>query len=56
MELEDQIILTVILWQYSSLTFTCSVENCGERSTHEFTKRSYTKGIVIVQCPGCKNR
>ncbi|KAH8079702.1 DNL zinc finger-domain-containing protein [Filobasidium floriforme] len=39
-----------------SLTFTCSVDKCGERSTHEFAKRSYTKGIVIVQCPGCKNR
>lgn len=39
-----------------AITFTCTVEGCGERSTHEFTKRSYTKGIVIVQCPGCKNR
>lgn len=39
-----------------SLTFTCTVEDCGTRSTHEFTKRSYTRGIVIVQCPGCENR
>ncbi|KAI0741985.1 DNL zinc finger-domain-containing protein [Daedaleopsis nitida] len=39
-----------------SLTFTCTVEACHTRSTHEFTKRSYTKGIVIVQCPGCNNR
>lgn len=39
-----------------SITFTCTVPECGERSTHEFSKRSYTKGIVIVQCPGCKNR
>ena len=39
-----------------SLTFTCTVADCGTRSTHEFTKRSYQKGIVIVQCPGCENR
>lgn len=39
-----------------SLTFTCTVTDCGTRSTHEFTKRSYQRGIVIVQCPGCENR
>ena len=39
-----------------SLTFTCTVEACHTRSTHQFTKRSYQKGIVLVQCPGCKNR
>ncbi|PWN93554.1 zf-DNL-domain-containing protein, partial [Acaromyces ingoldii] len=39
-----------------ALTFTCTVEGCGERSSHQFTKRSYEKGIVLVQCPGCKNR
>ncbi|KAF5316722.1 hypothetical protein D9619_006562 [Psilocybe cf. subviscida] len=39
-----------------SLTFTCTVPECGHRSTHQFTKRAYEKGIVIVQCPGCKNR
>jgi len=38
------------------LTFTCTVENCSERSTHEFTKRAYEKGIVLVTCPKCKNR
>ncbi|TIC36951.1 zf-DNL-domain-containing protein [Wallemia mellicola] len=38
------------------ISFTCTVTDCGERSTHEFSKNSYTKGIVIVQCPGCKNR
>ncbi|CAO1635767.1 unnamed protein product [Sympodiomycopsis kandeliae] len=42
--------------QRLQLTFTCTVENCGHRSTHEFAKRSYEKGIVLVQCPGCKNR
>ncbi|TFY68284.1 hypothetical protein EVG20_g3626 [Dentipellis fragilis] len=39
-----------------SLTFTCTVPNCNERSTHQFTKRAYEKGIVLVECPGCKNR
>jgi len=39
-----------------SITFTCTVTDCGERSTHEFSKRAYTKGIVLVQCPKCKNR
>ncbi|KAF8903439.1 DNL zinc finger-domain-containing protein [Gymnopilus junonius] len=39
-----------------SLTFTCTVPNCGERSTHQFSKQAYEKGIVLVQCPGCKNR
>lgn len=39
-----------------AITFTCAVTDCGHRSTHEFSKRSYTKGIVIIQCPGCKNR
>lgn len=42
--------------QRLSLTFTCAVEGCGHRSSHEFAKRSYEKGIVIVQCPECKNR
>ncbi|KAG9025377.1 hypothetical protein FS837_004944 [Tulasnella sp. UAMH 9824] len=39
-----------------SLTFTCAVPDCGHRSTHEFTKRAYTRGLVIIQCPSCKNR
>ncbi|KAG7093451.1 hypothetical protein E1B28_007129 [Marasmius oreades] len=39
-----------------SMTFTCTVEGCGTRSTHEFSKRSYERGIVLVQCPGCENR
>ncbi|KAI5475394.1 zinc finger, Zim17-type [Pseudohyphozyma bogoriensis] len=30
--------------------------NCGHRSTHEFSRRSYEKGIVLVECPGCGNR
>lgn len=39
-----------------SMTFTCTVTDCGHRSSHQFTRRSYEKGIVIVQCPGCQNR
>ena len=38
------------------LTFTCAVEGCADRSTHTFTRRAYERGIVIVQCPNCKNR
>lgn len=39
-----------------SITFTCAVPDCSHRSTHEFSKRSYERGIVIIQCPNCKNR
>ncbi|KIK62013.1 hypothetical protein GYMLUDRAFT_561679 [Collybiopsis luxurians FD-317 M1] len=39
-----------------SITFTCTVPDCGTRSTHEFSKRSYERGIVLVECPGCHNR
>jgi hypothetical protein len=39
-----------------AISFNCGVENCGVRQTHEFAKKSYEKGIVIVQCPGCKSR
>ncbi|EIN03912.1 zf-DNL-domain-containing protein [Punctularia strigosozonata HHB-11173 SS5] len=42
--------------QRLQITFTCTVTDCGTRSSHEFTKRSYERGIVIVQCPGCQNR
>lgn len=38
------------------MTFTCGVPDCGHRSTHEFTKRAYERGLVIIQCPSCKNR
>jgi hypothetical protein len=38
------------------LVFTCTAEACSHRSSHTFTKRAYERGIVIVQCPGCKNR
>ncbi|GAA6009515.1 hypothetical protein JCM10207_003811 [Rhodosporidiobolus poonsookiae] len=49
------------------ITFTCTApldpadgeeegKACGHRSSHEFSKRSYERGVVIVQCPGCSNR
>jgi hypothetical protein len=34
--------------------FTCKV--CEERSHHIMSKLSYTKGVVLIECPGCKNR
>ncbi|CEG63113.1 Putative Zf-DNL-domain-containing protein [Rhizopus microsporus] len=34
--------------------FTCKV--CEERSHHVMSKLAYTKGVVLIQCPGCKNR
>ncbi|KAF8329552.1 uncharacterized protein EI90DRAFT_3062975 [Cantharellus anzutake] len=55
-----------------SLTFTCTaplsvpspgVESgipstplCNHRSTHTFTKNAYQKGVVIIECPSCKNK
>lgn len=35
------------------IAFTCKV--CNSRSSHTFSKLSYTKGIVIIKCPGCQN-
>lgn len=36
------------------IAFTC--KKCDTRSSHTFSKQSYTKGTVLIQCPGCKNR
>ncbi|ORZ23375.1 DNL zinc finger-domain-containing protein [Absidia repens] len=34
--------------------FTCKV--CEVRSHHVMSKHAYTKGVVLIQCPDCKNR
>lgn len=39
-----------------SITFTCTVPNCGERSSHEFSRLAYERGIVLCQCPACLTR
>ena len=36
------------------VSFTC--KPCGHRSTHRFSKHSYHKGTVLIQCPSCKIR
>lgn len=36
------------------IAFTC--KKCDTRSSHTFSKQAYTKGLVLIQCPGCKNR
>jgi hypothetical protein len=48
------------------LTMTCTApvsvseaeepSQCRHRSTHEFSRHAYEKGIVLVQCPECKTR
>lgn len=34
-----------------TLIFTCAV--CQTRAARQFSHHSYTKGVVIIQCPGC---
>lgn len=34
--------------------FTCKV--CNHRSHHTMSKHAYTKGTVLIQCPGCRTR
>ncbi|CDS07381.1 hypothetical protein LRAMOSA01330 [Lichtheimia ramosa] len=40
--------------QQMLIGFTCEV--CKERSHHVMSKLAYTKGVVLIECPGCKNR
>ena len=37
---------------------TCAAPSCDgqTRSTHEFSKLAYEKGIVLVKCPKCETR
>ncbi|WPK23817.1 hypothetical protein PUMCH_001064 [Australozyma saopauloensis] len=36
------------------IAFTC--KKCDTRSSHTFSKQAYHKGLVLIQCPGCKGR
>lgn len=36
------------------IAFTC--KKCDTRSSHTMSKQAYTKGTVLITCPGCKNR
>ncbi|AET37795.1 Zim17p Ecym_2037 [Eremothecium cymbalariae DBVPG len=36
------------------IAFTC--KKCNTRSSHSMSKQAYTKGTVLIQCPGCTNR
>ena len=35
------------------ITFTC--KPCKHRSTHQFAKRSFHHGTVLIRCPSCEN-
>lgn len=34
--------------------FTCT--KCDTRAAKAFSKEAYTKGVVIVECPGCNSK
>lgn len=36
------------------IAFTC--KKCNTRSSHTMSKQAYTKGTVLIKCPGCDNR
>ncbi|ODV60040.1 Zim17p, partial [Ascoidea rubescens DSM 1968] len=36
------------------IAFTC--KKCNTRSSHVMSKQAYTKGTVLIECPGCNNR
>merc|ERR1712098_604074 len=36
-----------------AISYKCKV--CGTQNVQSFSRKSYEKGIVIVQCEGCKN-
>lgn len=36
------------------MLYTCG--KCGTRAAKAFSKQSYERGVVIVECPGCQAR
>ena len=36
------------------LGFTCKI--CDTRTHRTLSKQAYTKGVVLIECPSCKNR
>ena len=36
-----------------AISYKCKI--CGTRNTQSFSKKSYTEGVVIVQCENCKS-
>lgn len=34
--------------------FTCKV--CNHRTHRTMSKLAYTRGVVLIECPGCRNR
>lgn len=34
--------------------FTCKV--CNQRTHRTMSKTAYTRGVVLIECPGCNNR
>lgn len=37
-----------------AISFTCKI--CSQPSQHTMSHHSYTKGLVIIECPSCQQR
>lgn len=51
--LEEESIPLAKLAGKLNLSYTC--KKCNTRNTHYISKVAYEKGVVIVECSGCKN-